>query len=63
MTADLGNPLMGIKSGAGLYSITGLSVYYYVSELRPPFFRVPLGLSNQADAATPFDQEGTGTLP
>ena len=63
MTADLGNPLMGIKSGAGLYSISGLSVYYYLSELRPPLFRVPLGLSNQADAAAPFDQEGTGTLP
>lgn len=61
MAADLST--MGVKSGAGLYGITGLSVYYYGSELRPPLFRVPLGLSNQADAAAPFDQEGTGTLP
>jgi hypothetical protein len=61
MTADFG--AIGVKSGAGLYSITGLSVYFYGSELEPPLFRVPLGLSNQADATAPFDQEGTGTLP
>lgn len=45
-----------------MYSITGLSVYYYGTEQRAPLFRVPIGFSQQADAAAPFDQEGTGTL-
>jgi hypothetical protein len=53
---------LGIKSGAGLYSVTGLSTYYYLSEFRPPLFRVPLGFSVQADAAPPFNVNGTGTL-
>ena len=61
MSASLSG--LGIKSGAGLQGITGLSVYYYGSEQRPPLFPVPIGFSQQADAAAPFDQEGTGTLP
>lgn len=54
---------LGIKSGAGLYGITGLTVYYYLTSQRPPFLRVPIGNSQQADASAPFDQEGTGQLP
>jgi hypothetical protein len=59
MTAPLAG--LGIKPGAGMYSITGLSTYFFASENRPPFLRVPLGISQQADAATPFDDNGTGT--
>jgi hypothetical protein len=60
MTTDLST--LGIKSGTGLYSITGLSVYYFGTEQRAPEVRVPIGFSQQADAATPFDINGTGTL-
>lgn len=61
LTASLSG--LGIKSGGGMYSITGLTVYFYGTTARPPFLRVPVGDSQQADAAAPFDQEGTGTLP
>lgn len=54
---------LGIKPGAGMYSITGLTTYIFGSETgRPPFLRVALGDSQQADAATPFDDNGTGTI-
>ena len=60
MTADLS--VLGIKSGSILAAISGFSVYYFGSATEPPGFRVPLGNSNLADAATPFDFNGTGTI-
>lgn len=60
MTASLSG--MGIKSGSILSAISGFSVYYFGSETEPPGFRVPLGNSNLADIATPFDVNGTGTI-
>ena len=60
MTASLAG--MGIKSGSILAAISGFSVYYFLSETEPPGFRVPLGNSNLADIATPFDINGTGTI-
>jgi hypothetical protein len=53
--------LLGIKSGAGLFSITGLSTYFFGTNNRPPGFRIAGGNSEQADAAAPFDDNGTGT--
>ena len=53
---------MGIKPGSILAAISGFSVYYFLSEAEPPGFRVPLGNSNLADLATPFDVNGTGTI-
>jgi len=41
--------------------LSGLSTYYLGSAMQPPGLRVPLGNSNLADAATPFDVNGTGT--
>ncbi len=52
---------LGIKQGAGLYSITGLSVFEAGTATTPVVLRVELGNSEQADAATPFDDNGTGT--
>ena len=54
---------LGVKSGSILSSVSGFSVYYAGSEQQPPGFRIPLGNSNLADAATPFDVNGTGTTP
>lgn len=51
---------LGIKSGAGLYSITGLSVFEAGTAMTPVVLRVELGNSEQSDAATPFDDNGTG---
>jgi hypothetical protein len=59
MTADLS--LLGIKSGSILSAMSGFSVYYFGSETNPPGLRVPLGNSDLADMATPFDINGTGT--
>src|SRR5436305_7059305 len=59
MTVSLSG--LGIKSGSILASVTGLSTYYLGSAAQPPGLRVPLGDSNLADAATPFDVNGTGT--
>jgi hypothetical protein len=53
--------LLGIKPGAGLFSITGLSTYFFGSNNHPPLFRIAEGNSEQADAAAPFDDNGTGT--
>ena len=50
----------GIKSGAGLYSMTGLSTYFTGTTNQPPFLRVTTGNSELADAVTPFDLQGTG---
>jgi hypothetical protein len=52
---------LGVKPGSILSSVTGLSTYYFGSGSQPPGFRIPLGNSNLADAATPFDVNGTGT--
>ena len=52
---------LGIKPGAGIYSVTGLSLYFFGSDMKPPLLRAELGNSEQADAATPFDDNGTGT--
>jgi hypothetical protein len=52
---------LGIKPGAGLYSISGFSTYYFGTATTIPATRVPLGNTNLADIATPFDDNGTGT--
>ena len=52
---------LGIKPGAGIYSITGLSLYFFGTDQKPPLLRAEGGNSDQADAATPFDDDGTGT--
>ena len=59
MTVSLSG--LGIKSGAGLYSITGGSFYFFGSEDPIPATRVPMGFSNQADVTAPLDDTGTGT--
>ena len=56
-TVDLA--AMGIKSGDGLYSITPLSVY--LDGRARPSIGVQPGNSEQADAGTAFDVNGTGT--
>jgi hypothetical protein len=50
---------LGLKSGSGLYSITGVSIYFSGSD-QPEFFPFQVGNSEQADAATAFDYTGTG---
>ena len=53
---------LGIKSGAGLYSITGLSTFFGGSDQTTPVaFRLEAGNSEQSDATAPFDVNGTGT--
>jgi hypothetical protein len=52
---------LGIKQGAGLYSITGLSVFQAGNATTPVVLRVEPGNSEQSDAATPFDDNGTGS--
>lgn len=59
LTAPLAG--LGIKPGAGMYSISGFSTYYFGSATAVPDTTVRLGNSNLADAATPFDNNGTGT--
>ena len=59
MTASLTG--LGIKSGAGMYSITPLSVYWIGNQNRPPGLRVPLGDTEEADVGAPYDDNGTGT--
>ena len=59
MTASLSG--LGVKPGSILSSVSGLSTYYLGSANQPSGLRVPLGNSNLADAATPFDVNGTGT--
>ena len=55
------NPL-GIKAGAGMYSITGLSTFFGGNDQTTPVaFRLEEGNSEQSDATTPFDVNGTGT--
>ena len=53
---------LGIKSGTGMYSITGLSTFFGGrDQTTPVLFRLEGGNSEQADAAAPFDITGTGT--
>src|SRR3954453_22338070 len=53
---------LGMKSGAGMYSITGLSTYFGGSDQKTPVaFRLEPGNSEPSDAAAPFDVNGTGT--
>src|SRR3989440_388511 len=53
---------LGIKSGAGMYSITGLSTFFGGSDQQTPvLLRLEEGNSEQSDAAAPFDITGTGT--
>jgi hypothetical protein len=59
MTASLAG--LSIKSGSILSAVSGFSAYFFGSEQNPPALRVPLGNSNLADVATPFDVDGTGT--
>jgi hypothetical protein len=61
ITMTVNATALGIKSGAGLYSITGLSVFEGGTATTPVVLRVELGNSEQADAATPFDYNGTGS--
>jgi hypothetical protein len=53
MTVSLNS--LGIKSGSGLYSITGGSFYYFATQEPVPATRVPLGFSNQADVTAALD--------
>lgn len=59
LTAPLAG--LGIKPGAAMDSISGFSAYYFGTETEIPQTRVPLGNTNLADIATPFDDNGTGT--
>ncbi|HZU14436.1 MAG TPA: sialidase family protein [Chloroflexota bacterium] len=59
LTAPLSG--LGIKPGAGLYSISGFSVYYLGSESTVPGTNLGLGNTNLASIDTPFDDNGTGT--
>jgi hypothetical protein len=53
---------LGIKPGVGMYSITGLSTFFGGSDQQTPvLLRLEEGNSEQSDAATPFDVNGTGT--
>jgi hypothetical protein len=53
---------LGIKAGAGMYSITGLSTFFGGSDQTTPVaFRLEEGNSEQSDATAPFDVNGTGT--
>jgi hypothetical protein len=53
---------LGIKSGAGMYSITGLSTFFGgVDQQTPVLLRLEEGNSEQSDATAPFDVNGTGT--
>jgi hypothetical protein len=51
---------LGIKSGAGLYSITGVSQYFFGTD-QPEPFPIQGGNSEQADAVAALDYTGTGT--
>jgi hypothetical protein len=52
---------LGIKAGAGLYSITGLSAYLFGKDTPVPTTRRTLQHSEQADVTPALDYNGTGT--
>lgn len=60
ITMSVSEASLGIKPGAGLYSITGLSAYQF-DDKKPPLLAFEGGNSEQADATTAFDDNGTGT--
>jgi hypothetical protein len=60
ITMSVPEAALGIKPGAGLYSITGVSAYQFDVE-KPTLLSFEGGNSEQADAATAFDDNGTGT--
>ena len=51
---------LGVKPGAGIYSITGLSTYQFGTATPAPFTNLNLGNNEQADAATTRKYGGTG---
>jgi hypothetical protein len=53
---------LGIKAGAGLYSITGLSLFVFGTE-HSTFTSLNLANTEHADAAAAFDDNGTGQTP
>lgn len=59
MTASLSG--LGIKPGAGLYSLTGLSLYVTGNTGPVPFTRVEEGFTSLADSTAAIDYNGTGT--
>ena len=59
ITASLNG--LGIKQGTILSSVTPWALYMFGTDSRPPGLRVPLGFTQQADVAAPFDDTGTGT--
>jgi hypothetical protein len=62
LTMTVSAQALGMKQGAGMYSITGLSVFEAGQAGHPTVvLRVELGNSEQSDAATPFDDNGTGS--
>ena len=54
---------LGIKSGAGLFSVTGLSTYLLGTTRQPPGLRITAGNTELGDAAPAFDLTGTGQTP
>jgi hypothetical protein len=62
VTLTTSTSTLGIKAGAGMYSITGLSTFFGGSDQTTPvLFRLEAGNSEQSDAAAAFDVNGTGT--
>jgi hypothetical protein len=52
---------LGISPGNGLYGLTGLSLYFFGTDDKPPLLRVELGNSELADATAPIHYLGSGT--
>ena len=58
MTVRAGD--LGIKAGDAMLSTTGLSLYFFGSQERPPLLRVEGGNTEQADATAALHVAGTG---
>ena len=52
---------LGISPGNGLYGLTGLSLYFFGTDEKPPLLRVEGGNSELADATAPIHYLGSGT--
>jgi hypothetical protein len=61
LTVSVPLSALGISPGNGLYSLTGLSTYFFGTTNRPPLLRVEGGNSEQADATAPIEYSGSGT--
>ncbi|PYJ24414.1 MAG: hypothetical protein DME91_09030, partial [Verrucomicrobia bacterium] len=60
MTINLSS--LSITPGNGLYSITGLSTYFFGNAMQAPaLVRLELGNSEQADATAALEYSGSGT--